>query len=148
MDLGFSNWKMTPFCEHNWRWKTSPHRIQAQWTFQQIQKSSQKRNKKLIYIIFSNFRDFVWHSFIAYTVCTIFEILTHCKIQQTDLKPQQRWESPMKWKYDHIWIDWFLLGVRPHKQNTMGCQQQQIPPQRSKNRKTPNSSIFRVSSLM
>ena len=79
----------------------------------------------VIYIIFSNFRDFLWHSFIAYTVCTIFEILTHCKIQQTDLKPQQRWESPMKWKYDHIWIDWFLLGVRPHKQNTMGCQQQQ-----------------------
>ena len=32
-----------------------------------------------------------------------------------------RWESPMKWKYDHIWIDWFLLGVRPHKQNPMGC---------------------------
>ena len=32
-----------------------------------------------------------------------------------------RWESPMKWKYNHIWIDWFLLGVRPHKQDPMGC---------------------------
>ena len=54
-----------------------------------------------------------------------------------------RWESPMKWKYDHIWIDWFLLGVRPHKQNPMGCHTP-LKTSNYKNRKNLQIRQFRV----